>query len=1555
MSTSNTAEVILRGDATQLLQALDQANVKIQMFGQQGDQASQKAQNLGKNMDDAGTKTQGAAGKFNNFAQSLVGMTGGFTAVAGGILGMVEQYTSLEKAQTVAQRSADRLNQARITEQSLQNKVNQMQAAGLTGTESYRLALEKLTLQHSKVQTAEETATIAQQRANEALANFVTSIVPQALSVIGGLASAISGMPALWSKLQGSIGGAGGGLTSFVTGPVGIALIGIGALATILTLVATNAFGFRDALNAAGKAVGDALPFLRPLLDGLKLLGQQFGLTGGDAKISADQIVSDFKNMTGTTSGFAEQAVKSAQDTGTAFDNLGKHIQAKNYDAALNDLGGVIMGFFDTLTSGIAAKDDAIGTALGRLVPVFEGFGVTAGGILQAAWNRFAGILEAPLPTPDFDAAIAAVQTAFTGLIAWFGSNVITPLQQAWNSLGVIFGTFVADVIGGFNRTFSPLLGWFGSNVIGPLQQAWNTLGIIFGTFSADVIGAFSKTFSPLIGWFGSNVVSPIQSMWNSLIGIISGGIEDIQKRMGALKPAAPEAVVPPIWAPGGGIIPGPAPAPPAPPVAVARAAAAPPVPITPAAAPPAPLESRFAGVPMPIESRFAGVAIPPTPAAAFRPIPVTGEAAKSMDAYTKSANEAYNTAIKFAQVHNMQIPAAVGTSRAAVTAYINSHMDYQKELDKVSDSNAKLQQQVTATSERLTSGRAAQEDYTSGVLEQKAALQTMQEQHLKSAGSLATLESQIASGQITNAAYNTGIDEQRKKFDDAQVAIANNAGQLVEYTNQVNSGRAQNQAYTQGVQEQFKTMLDNTVAVSKATGANEEYARELATGQPQLNAYNKGVQDQRRALLDSIVALSNTAGQIDELNREQQSGVKYQVDYAQGVQSAQKALLDLNDANVTARGAIDETNKQIQAGTFQWANYQKGIIDTGKAYDDAVAKLSQLEGQLTNTTAALNRHNTAIVEGKAAFLAYIVQAQDAGTKEAVFNENMTKLANNLGFAKTGLEATTENVKLFNDAMLKGGDATGKLKDAIEKNFADIKKAGDDLLKGAGDIESKFKDFMKNIPKWAQDLLPKDMWKDIFQTGQIGNTLSKGLDLAKGVLATKGPEAAVTFVDGLRAKLEEKLSGMKPDVQAKWQPILDMLSTPPTDISQWPGWVSKVEAAIAKVNDPAQGIISTYNGIPAKLDVSGYASAGGKAADAFTNAFSANMAKMQALAPTQKGGWGLGAIGAAMGAGQQAAAGAKPTAPALPGGIDVTAATAALKGLQAEAQAIMNNIVKMAAGVGAAINTWFAKGATDAVGSLNALQANAQAIMNNLAKMPTGVAASINSNFATGAKDADGSLRGLQANAQAVMNNLAKMPVGVAASMNKNFAQAARDVDGAMRGMQSNFQGIMNNMKAAADSVARAVAAIGTAVQRLPSSKSISITITGGALGAIASIQHAVDNLHGKSISVSVGLTGPGVAFLAEGFHGFISKPTMLMVGEAGPERVDVSPLGAAAVPEPSAIRRAHGLGSGLRGGGGAGGGPGLGGNEIHIHINVGGKEVWREVRKSIFEDISQF
>jgi hypothetical protein len=64
------------------------------------------------------------------------------------------------------------------------------------------------------------------------------------------------------------------------------------------------------------------------------------------------------------------------------------------------------------------------------------------------------------------------------------------------------------------------------------------------------------------------------------------------------------------------------------------------------------------------------------------------------------------------------------------------------------------------------------------------------------------------------------------------------------------------------------------------------------------------------------------------------------------------------------------------------------------------------------------------------------------------------------------------------------------------------------------------------------------------------------------------------------------------------------------------------------------------------------------------------------------------------------------------------------------------------------------------------------------------------------------------------------------------------------------------------------------------------------AIKAVDAVAKRINSLSGidAKVNVHVGVTGPGVKFLAEGMHGVVTKPTLFMAGEAGPERIDVSP-----------------------------------------------------------------
>src|SRR4030095_15349007 len=64
------------------------------------------------------------------------------------------------------------------------------------------------------------------------------------------------------------------------------------------------------------------------------------------------------------------------------------------------------------------------------------------------------------------------------------------------------------------------------------------------------------------------------------------------------------------------------------------------------------------------------------------------------------------------------------------------------------------------------------------------------------------------------------------------------------------------------------------------------------------------------------------------------------------------------------------------------------------------------------------------------------------------------------------------------------------------------------------------------------------------------------------------------------------------------------------------------------------------------------------------------------------------------------------------------------------------------------------------------------------------------------------------------------------------------------------------------------------------------------ALSAVGKVAQRINDLSKLNPTVNVGISGPGAKYVghAKGYHGMVDEPTLMMVGEKGPERVDVTP-----------------------------------------------------------------
>jgi len=363
---------------------------------------------------------------------------------------------------------------------------------------------------------------------------------------------------------------------------------------------------------------------------------------------------------------------------------------------------------------------------------------------------------------------------------------------------------------------------------------------------------------------------------------------------------------------------------------------------------------------------------------------------------------------------------------------------------------------------------------------------------------------------------------------------------------------------------------------------------------------------------------------------------------------------------------------------------------------------------------------------------------------------------------------------------------------------------------------------------------------------------------------------------------------MKPDVQAKWQPILDMLSTPPSDPSQWPAYTKKIMDAIAAIDDPAKKVFD---------NVAKNSANAGSAVQSEWNMVAAGLAKTwsqlsagmaqlfatppkpgQAVLQSRFFGPGGTPLVGPQAAGGGAAAAAGPT-DAMTKSLSLL--NAVMLNTQKDASVmnavLINTSKDMSLVNSVAVNTSkdFSLVNSVLVNTSKDLSLANAVIVNTSKDLSEANAVSVNSSkdFSTLNDVIVNTSRDFSL-ANAVLVNTSKDLGAVnsaAGTTTSSIGRLASELSSALVSAMNSANRVLVNLRGNLSSVGSAA---------------------GSAASSVRSLASAIDSLHSKSITVNVGLTGPGVGFLQHGYHGVVSGPHLFVIGEAGPERVDVSPMG---------------------------------------------------------------
>ena len=367
----------------------------------------------------ASKASQSATQVDRNYSQAALGLS----ASVAGATSLYFQFDNLEKvqanvqAQTVAvsraqdtlQRSTTAADQAQLSFAKAQERLTQLQASGKASAADLAFAQQDLALKSQKLGDAQdklatdsqnlELATtrlgIATGDVSEAQINFALSILPTVFAGVSGVTGVMKalGLTMDLTRLKTiftappmlTLTGVLGGTTASASGATGALgllntvmdfiaanpiILPLTAVAVVLTLVATNAFGVRDALDSFARKVEEIFPILKPVFDFFRNIAAAIFPDTKDKTDDLSQTMdTQFNKMSATVN----------QSTGKQVTALG------DLSSQFVDTNTVASANMTTLASNVKTQSDNIVSAAERARAAMASIGAAPANVTAPA------------------------------------------------------------------------------------------------------------------------------------------------------------------------------------------------------------------------------------------------------------------------------------------------------------------------------------------------------------------------------------------------------------------------------------------------------------------------------------------------------------------------------------------------------------------------------------------------------------------------------------------------------------------------------------------------------------------------------------------------------------------------------------------------------------------------------------------------------------------------------------------------------------------------------------------------------------------------------------------------------------------------------------------------------------------------------------------------------------------------------------------------------------------------------------------------------------------
>lgn len=349
------------------------------------------------------------------------------------------------------------------------------------------------------------------------IAAVVAAIGP-ALIAFGKMSTGISKIIGVAVKLKGALG-AGGGIAkvlTMLTGPVGIAIAAIAALAAgFVSLYKTND-EFREkvdnALAKVKQAFSDMWVKIQPIIEQIKQAFMKL--------LNALQPVFEFilTYIGSIVNGIISAAAPIMSAVQNVIEFVTNIIQA--FTALLS---GDFEGFFShikaALQNAIDFAKNIIQAWVNFIVGFFEGFGIDVKKIFSDIWNGIVSIFQGVGQwfKDRFTEAYNNVTRVFAAIGSWFGARW-TEIKSALANVASWFSTTFQNAYQGVVNAFS--------NVVSFFSGLWEKIKGCFVDVGVKIGSAVGDAFKSAI----NSCLSTIEGVVNKFIGMINGVIDVINE-----------------------------------------------------------------------------------------------------------------------------------------------------------------------------------------------------------------------------------------------------------------------------------------------------------------------------------------------------------------------------------------------------------------------------------------------------------------------------------------------------------------------------------------------------------------------------------------------------------------------------------------------------------------------------------------------------------------------------------------------------------------------------------------------------------------------------------------------------------------------------------------------------------------------------------------------------------------------------------------------------------------------------------------------------------------